>query len=99
MVADTSNELEGFAAKLGLSQTWCQNSGTWDEHYDLTKTKRALAVKLGAVEVDRRTLARIRTEKRHKHEQEVSTSVRDYMRRMNGLPPLTEPVPLIRSSW
>lgn len=51
MMADTSEELHAFAARLGLKREWCQKEGTMIEHYDLTPTKRAAAVRLGAVEM------------------------------------------------
>jgi Protein of unknown function (DUF4031) len=53
--ADTVAELHEFAARLGLRRAWFQpdtNSirGGW--HYDVTAPKRALAVRLGAKEID-----------------------------------------------
>lgn len=47
MVSDTSDEeLHAFAARLGLKRGWFQG-----DHYDLTASKRALAIRLGAQEV------------------------------------------------
>lgn len=53
MTADTPDELHAFAARLGLRRSWAQHEGTARLHYDLTPGKRAAAVHLGAVEVQR----------------------------------------------
>lgn len=42
-------ELHAFAARLGCQRSWFQ--GKNHAHYDLTKSKRDLAVRLGAVEL------------------------------------------------
>jgi len=50
MMSDTSlEELHTFADHLGLKREWFQQGSA--PHYDLSQGKRALAVKLGAVEV------------------------------------------------
>lgn len=55
--ADTETELHEFASRLGLSRSWYQPGNqkggfNWYlSHYDLTPGKRAMAVRLGAVEV------------------------------------------------
>lgn len=54
MTADTRAELDAMADEIGLKRAWIQYPGTWKEHYDLTLTKRRLAVKAGAQEVDAR---------------------------------------------
>ena len=52
MRADTEEELHAMAAKIGLRQEWCQYpDNPVKRHYDLTATKRALAVKNGAISV------------------------------------------------
>lgn len=54
---DSLEELHSFAARLGLKRAWFQRKpGGGLPHYDLTASKRSLAVKLGAVESDRRTM-------------------------------------------
>lgn len=55
LVADSLDELHAFAAKLGLRRTWFQSSGY--PHYDVTVPMRARALKLGAVDADRETIA------------------------------------------
>lgn len=58
LTADTETELHAFAARLGLKRSWYQKKGERDYrwHYDITPPKRAQAVKLGAVEIDRHGL-------------------------------------------
>jgi Ser/Thr protein kinase RdoA (MazF antagonist) len=66
--ADTIEELHEFAARLGLKRSWVQLRPSRPEmdHYDCTRSKRELALKLGAVDEEdargaaRRTLARMR---------------------------------------
>lgn len=57
LVADTLGELHTFAARLGLKRDWYQNKTM--PHYDLTRSKRILAIKLGAMEVDRKQFAEL----------------------------------------
>lgn len=52
MVADSERELHVMAATIGVARRWYQG-----DHYDITKSKRALAVKAGAIEIPIRTLA------------------------------------------
>ncbi|OZD48633.1 hypothetical protein CH252_19080 [Rhodococcus sp. 06-1477-1B] len=51
MTADTREELDAMADLIGLRRSWIQHPGTWKEHYDVTMTKRAAAVRAGAVEI------------------------------------------------
>lgn len=55
LVADDVVELHAFARRLGLQREWFQNKGRFP-HYDISQSKRALAVKLGAVEITNRQL-------------------------------------------
>jgi hypothetical protein len=58
MWADTADELHGFASRIGLRRAWFQSipkpGGYVFPHYDLTASRRAAAVLLGAMECDRR---------------------------------------------
>lgn len=69
LIADSQDELHAFAARLGLKRSWFQDPtvngkpiatpGTraaenW--HYDVTESKRRMAIKLGAVSVPWREL-------------------------------------------
>lgn len=51
MLADSLDELHEMADKIGMRRSWFQPRST--PHYDVCKEKRALAVKHGAIEIDR----------------------------------------------
>jgi hypothetical protein len=57
LTADTKDELHGFAKRLGLQRRWFQDKphGLW--HYDVTKSKRELAVRMGATEIAARDIS------------------------------------------
>jgi hypothetical protein len=57
MVADTLDELHAMAAAIGMRPEWFQPRSF--PHYDVSQTRRTAALKLGAVEVDRRELVSI----------------------------------------
>ncbi len=66
MIADTPDELHAMADRIGVARRWFQEppkASFW--HYDIAKSKRALAISAGAVECDRNTfvaaLRRIRS--------------------------------------
>jgi hypothetical protein len=59
LFADTTDELHAFAERLGLVRSWFQG-----DHYDLTPKRRAAAGAAGALEVDKRTLARQRVQRK-----------------------------------
>lgn len=61
LTADNEPELHEFAAKLGLRRSWFQKKSETDYrwHYDIVPTKRVQAVRLGAVEVDRRFMGQL----------------------------------------
>jgi hypothetical protein len=53
MISDASvHELSQFARAIGLSESWFQPRGF--PHYDLAPRYRAMAVRYGALECDRR---------------------------------------------
>lgn len=55
---DTAGDTEAlheFASDLGLEQRWFQDTVDFP-HYDLTRSKRELAVRSGAKEVSRRVM-------------------------------------------
>lgn len=63
MVADTHDELMAMAREIGLNPAWIQHAGTPHEHFDLTLSKKKLALASGAqqitwLEMGRFTLAR-----------------------------------------
>ena len=49
MLADSLDELHAMADRIGMKRKWFQNKGV--PHYDLSKSKRELAVRYGAVEL------------------------------------------------
>lgn len=57
MMADSLEELHAMADTIGVSRRWFQDKRY--KHYDICKSKKALAIKLGAVEVSSRELIRL----------------------------------------
>lgn len=53
MVADSLDELHDMAARIGVQRRWFQDCYS-AQHYDICKSKRALAVEAGAIECGRR---------------------------------------------
>lgn len=58
MVADSREELFAMADKIGVARKWLQHKDQWHEHFDVSKGKRDLAVRYGAVEVTSKDLVR-----------------------------------------
>lgn len=62
MVADSVDELHAMASLIGMRREWFQcptRSNASHPHYDLSLSRRALAVKHGAIEVDRHELVAV----------------------------------------
>lgn len=57
MIADTDDELHAMAGRLGIKRRWHQAPPRHDSHYDIALSKRELAVKFGAREINQRQLA------------------------------------------
>lgn len=57
MLADSVVELHEMAERIGLKREWFQPRSR--PHYDLSKTRRTLAVRAGAIEVDRHGLVAV----------------------------------------
>jgi len=57
MAADSTEELLTMVDRIGVQRKWLQKPGTNREHFDIALSKRALAVKAGAVEITLRQLA------------------------------------------
>lgn len=81
MWADTEEELHEMARKLGLRRSWYQTppKASWN-HYDVSKGKRAEAIRLGAIETDQ--YGPIEHEARRKGDQETL----DMVARVRQLP-------------
>ena len=58
MVADTNEELQKMAGRIGLNYAWYQEGG-FTPHYDLSLSRRKMAVEAGAIEVTSRELVRM----------------------------------------
>ena len=56
LIGDTLEELHAMADRIGVARRHFQGAAS-TPHYDLCKSKRALAVRHGAIEVDRYRLA------------------------------------------
>lgn len=59
MIADSTEELLAMADKIGVDRKWIQKAGTYQEHFDICKAKRAIAVALGAKEITMKELGRM----------------------------------------
>jgi hypothetical protein len=64
MLADTTEELLAMADQVGVHRKWLQYPGTPKEHFDIAMSKRAEAVKAGAVEITMSDTGRIVRAKR-----------------------------------
>lgn len=52
MIADTTEELLAMADKISVQRKWIQNAGTRHEHFDICTSKKKLAVRQGAIEIE-----------------------------------------------
>ncbi|MEJ8837559.1 DUF4031 domain-containing protein [Ramlibacter sp. AN1133] len=51
MIADSDEELHAMADRIGVSRRWFQHPGRPTRHYDISLSKRALAVAANAVQI------------------------------------------------
>lgn len=51
LMADTHEELLEMVRKIGVDEKWIQHAEDKYEHFDICLSKRALAIKEGAIEV------------------------------------------------
>lgn len=56
MIADSSDELFEMARKIGVACHWVQFPGSYKEHFDICQSKRALALRNGAIAISGREL-------------------------------------------
>lgn len=56
MIADTEQELVAFAKQIGLKPEWIQRKRLL--HFDLTASKRMVAIKKGAIELERKMFSK-----------------------------------------
>lgn len=64
MIADSRKELIGMVQKIGVDEKHIQHAGTYQEHFDIAKGKRALAIRHGAVPVTRKQLVAVLRERK-----------------------------------
>lgn len=64
MIADSDEELLAMADNIGVSRRWHQHPGTHKSHFDICLSKRAKAVKAGAVEISIMELGRMLRDRR-----------------------------------
>lgn len=57
MMADSMDELHTMASKIGMKREWYQPKSS--PHYDVSLTKRALAIQHGAIVADRRKIVEL----------------------------------------
>lgn len=58
MVADTLDELHAMADKIGIRREWFQENSSLP-HYDVSLSRRTIAVQFGAIEIDRYRLVEL----------------------------------------
>lgn len=58
MFSQDVESLHEMAHQIGIQKKWFQNKPGFP-HYDICKSKRAIVVKLGAIEVDRKEFVRL----------------------------------------
>lgn len=68
MIADTSEELLAMADSIGVQRKWIQNEGTYQEHFDIARSKRALAIANGAKPITFHELGVMLNNRKRKHE-------------------------------
>ena len=78
MIADSTEELVAMAVAIGVKTKWIQKPGTYAEHFDICLTKRAEAVKQGAIEITQMELGR-KLLKRRRNKTALQLVVEDAM--------------------
>lgn len=64
MMADTTEELLAMADMIGVARRWLQDAGKPNEHFDIAMSKRAEAIRHGAIALTIDDLARWRIARR-----------------------------------
>lgn len=59
MLADSRDELNAMADRIGVARRWLQHAGTYREHYDISLGARRRALAAGAIEVGWRDVAEL----------------------------------------
>lgn len=71
MIADTPQELREFAQRISMKLEWIQRQNTHKEHFDLMPSRRARAIRLGAVELSNKDLVRKLLERKSSYTKSV----------------------------
>lgn len=58
MIADQDEELHFMATKIGMKKSWHQG-----DHYDISLSKRKMAIELGAISVSQKQIAAMKRRK------------------------------------
>ena len=66
MIADTQAELFEMVDKIGVQRKWVQDFMSPREHFDVSLTKKKLAIQFGAKEITMRELATMTANRIHK---------------------------------
>lgn len=56
LIADSTEELLAMVDKIGVDRKWIQHAGKKDEHFDISMSKRKLAIENGTIAVGMRIL-------------------------------------------
>lgn len=67
LIADTTKELIDMVRLIGVNEKWIQHPGEANEHFDICFSKRKLAVKNGAKEINFREYATFVGKRKKKH--------------------------------
>ena len=59
MRADNTEELLTMADAIGVDRKWIQAKGTRHEHFDVCLSKRSTAIRMGAIEMSPKDMARM----------------------------------------
>jgi hypothetical protein len=88
LMADTEEELHTLAARVGMRRAWFQACPPHSiAHYDLTRRRRAMAVRLGAIEV----CAGFRPSRRHFRWASTNHPITQYRETPDGVPVMKIP--------
>jgi hypothetical protein len=58
LIADTTEELLAMVDAIGVQRQWIQHAGTYKEHFDISQSKRQLALAHGAQPITWKEYAR-----------------------------------------
>ncbi len=64
VIADSKLELLEFMDKIGVQRKWIQYEGTYNEHFDISLSKKKIALSKGAIEINFRDYANMVNERK-----------------------------------